>query len=650
MLGRVLCLHALWVLASCHDVARADRSSGSDNAPQRSDDAADDEFSALQQTARRTDASVGAAALGRVTVGKTGTFELDGQEVVLLGGNYVVKAAPYFPPLDVVRRDAKAMAEGARAMAYSPSASANGSPRKVLPVVRLGALFEAAMPERGGATEEDLATEIDQDWATKLEDVVAAFAAEGVYVFLDIHQDAFSTTNGGEGLPWWMAAHMQETATEGESYIVSPEHPMKLFVSETITWLLKEMGLPIPEVITAADETGADHEDPWRAFSVGSNDGNPQLMNLGNPSIRLNNNDHAWSQGTLLFTMQVQNIAYRFYNSYLDASDRKHLFDPYVAFVLHLCRVWERHPNVVAVELFNEPPAGGLPNLFGKAVNTRHDLFGFYGEVLRVLGGATPAVRAPIAIEDLFGTLPDANPLLTAVLIDSLPAAAASQLRKWASQGQLVLSFHFYPGFATTVDFPRMVQLAKTEAAKLGDGVPIWLSEYFDGTAQDVADQLASAAELGCNAATFWQYADINYTNEQGWFKYDPEIAAKGGPFDSLTNKINAAAWPAYEETVRNGTFWGGEITGGSGAQMDVLKLVPSRSTLSSRSALKAAAAAAAAAAAPGPAPHGLFGHFGHFRQPRLSGRRAPQRPDHRESHGAHPLISIGVNRRVPGQ
>mmetsp|Transcript_4039 Transcript_4039/g.11466 ORF Transcript_4039/g.11466 Transcript_4039/m.11466 type:complete len:607 (-) Transcript_4039:76-1896(-) len=606
MLGRVLCLHALWVLASCHDVARADRSSGSDNAPQFSDDAADDEFCALQQTARRTDASVGAAALGRVTVGKTGTFELDGQEVVLLGGNYVVKAAPYFPPLDVVHRDAKAMAEGARAMAFSPSAAADGSPRRVVPVVRLGVLFEAAMP--------NLAGDIDQEWANTLEAVVAAFAAEGVYVFLDIHQDAFSTTNGGEGLPWWMAAHMQETATEGESYIVSPEHPMKLFVTEATTWLLQELGVPVPYVQTVADENGPDHEDPWRAFSVGSNDGNPQLMNLGNPSIRLNNNDAAWSQGTLV---QVQNFAHRFWNSHLDESDRKNFFDPYVAFVLHLCRVWERQSNVVAVELFNEPPAGGRPDFIRKAVNTRHDLFGFYGEVLRVLGDATPAVRAPIAIEDLFGTLPDANPLLTAVLIDSLPAAAASQLRKWASQGQLVLSFHFYPGFATTVDFPRMVQLAKTEAAKLGDGVPIWLSEYFAATPQEVADQLASAVELGCNAATFWQYADINYTNEQGWFKYDPEIAAKGGPFDSLTNKINAAAWPAYEETVRNGTFWGGEITGGSGAQMDVLKLVPSRSTLSSRSALKAAAAAAA----PGPAPHGLFGHFGHFRQPRVPGR-----------------------------
>ena len=32
-----------------------------------------------------------------------------------MGGNYVFKAAPYYPPLDVVRQNAKAMAEGGEA-------------------------------------------------------------------------------------------------------------------------------------------------------------------------------------------------------------------------------------------------------------------------------------------------------------------------------------------------------------------------------------------------------------------------------------------------------------------------------------------------------------------------------------------------------
>ena len=33
---------------------------------------------------------------------------------------------------------------------------------------------------------------------------------QGVHVFLDMHQDAFSTTNGGEGIPYWVAADFQE--------------------------------------------------------------------------------------------------------------------------------------------------------------------------------------------------------------------------------------------------------------------------------------------------------------------------------------------------------------------------------------------------------------------------------------------------------
>ena len=34
---------------------------------------------------------------------------------------------------------------------------------------------------------------------------------QGVHVFLDMHQDAYSTTNGGEGIPYWVAADFQES-------------------------------------------------------------------------------------------------------------------------------------------------------------------------------------------------------------------------------------------------------------------------------------------------------------------------------------------------------------------------------------------------------------------------------------------------------
>lgn len=35
---------------------------------------------------------------GRVTISGD-VYQIDGKEVVLMGGNYVVKAQPYYPPL-----------------------------------------------------------------------------------------------------------------------------------------------------------------------------------------------------------------------------------------------------------------------------------------------------------------------------------------------------------------------------------------------------------------------------------------------------------------------------------------------------------------------------------------------------------------------
>ena len=54
-------------------------------------------------------------------------FKLDGQEVVLLGGNYVMKAQPYFPPKEIVAANALEMAEGAKAMLYKPPPAKDGN-------------------------------------------------------------------------------------------------------------------------------------------------------------------------------------------------------------------------------------------------------------------------------------------------------------------------------------------------------------------------------------------------------------------------------------------------------------------------------------------------------------------------------------------
>lgn len=137
--------------------------------------------------------------------------------VVLVGANYVVKAAPYLPPVEVVRSDAKIFAANVARATYKPPDAADGTPAVLVPAVRLGCIFEAAMPVQGDG--------IDPDWATRLHETVQAFADEGVYVFLDNHQDALSASNGGEGLPYWMSAALQ-AGSPTESYTISPTHPL----------------------------------------------------------------------------------------------------------------------------------------------------------------------------------------------------------------------------------------------------------------------------------------------------------------------------------------------------------------------------------------------------------------------------------------
>ena len=70
--------------------------------------------------------------------GRPAFFTRSGDQVIFLGANYVVKGPPYFPPAEQVERDAAAIAAGAKASAYVPSAVDGHHPRRVLPCVRLG--------------------------------------------------------------------------------------------------------------------------------------------------------------------------------------------------------------------------------------------------------------------------------------------------------------------------------------------------------------------------------------------------------------------------------------------------------------------------------------------------------------------------------
>jgi len=491
--------------------------------------------------------------------------------VLPLGGNYVMKAPPYFPDSDVVMKDARSMAEGTAAMKYRPS---NG--RVVVPVVRLGVLFEGFMP--------NAANEIDSAWQSRLEETVKAFADEGVYVFLDVHQDGFSTTNGGEGMPWWLTAKMQETSgsvpdcwtcKSSDSYITSPQHPLDIVFPDSIRKALKDLKVSIPDVQIV------NNTDPWLAYSVGGGSGDPRRMNVGNVNMRANNNDGAWSQGILGATRQVQSSAWRFYRAHRYPAERAAFFDPFMTFVRYLCDVWDRSSNVIAVELLNEPPFGGLPDL-GNAAKVRMDLFDFYSAIMLELEADPNPTKAPLAVEDIIGT--SLSPMVQAaaavVGVEAPYKDAVATLTRWAGRGQLIVSFHWYPKEQTTESSLKKYIEGALFLASRFQNPPIWMSEYFNSPEQ-TAYFLALASELGCGAVTYWHYTNTDFTKTDGWFRFPAEITAKGRPVDG-TGKVNWEAWHLYEKTVAEGTYWGADITGAGGGKMNILKNVPdvNRTTL----------------------------------------------------------------------
>mmetsp|Transcript_117698 Transcript_117698/g.375111 ORF Transcript_117698/g.375111 Transcript_117698/m.375111 type:complete len:578 (+) Transcript_117698:50-1783(+) len=495
-------------------------------------------------------------------------FKLEGQEIVLFGGNYVMKARPYFPPLDVVVADAQRLAQELKLSAYRPPPAKDGSPRRAVCCVRLGAMMEGAMP--------DEAMKLDEQWAANLEAAIKAFADAGVYVFLDVHQDAYCTTNGGDGLPWWMAAEMQRTAgcctPSGEchccccccgspnpSYLTSPEHPLKLM----LPWCIAKC-IGMRQI-----ETDPEDQDPWRNFSVGGQAGHPGLMNIGNINMRLNNHDVAWAEGTVGATRQCHNFATRFHESPFSERDREPLFEPYLQHIRYLCRAWERHWNVVAVELLNEPFLAGLPNVLQMMVSRRR-LFDFHLATLEGLERSEPPVRAPIALQDGHGSIEGAS--LSTKLLAVVPVSAAAQqkLTEWGRNDRLILSFHYYPGPVTTMDFGPFIAKARRQADELMGGAPLFLSEFWAETSQEEADMMAEAANLGCTAITYWQYVNEEFTGNPGWYKYPPEVELLGDPI-SFDGVVNWEAWMAYQKTVRDGTAWGGMICGAAGAQEDVI-------------------------------------------------------------------------------
>lgn len=274
--------------------------------------------------------------------------------------------------------------------------------------------------------------------------MVSRVVMSSARVCAQVHDDAFSTTNGGCGLPWWTGAYMQEhvdsTSTSGHccccttpSYITNPDNPLAL-VCECPSWLAC-CCCGIQPVRTTGD-------NPWAAYAVGTNMGNPASMNVGNLSMRLNNNDLAWGLGTLIWVSQVHNYAPRFYQSHKKEGDRQNLFEPFVQHIKFLCSKWEQHWNCVAVEVLNEPVLAGLPHPY-RFMSCRRDLFDFYGALLEELDAA--GSRAPLALEDGFGTLGSGSNYMKFLSLVPISDVAKKKLQQWGEKNQLIVSIHYYP-------------------------------------------------------------------------------------------------------------------------------------------------------------------------------------------------------------
>ena len=247
------------------------------------------------------------------------------EEVVLVGGNYVLKHAPWFPSPEDVREDCRVVVENLAKGTWAVPG------KTILPCWRLGCLWSGAQPTGPGGT-------LDPVWVAKLRETVSIFEEFGIYCFLEVHQDAMCSTNGGEGIPHWVAEHFQARPEyEGASYVVSPTHPLAI----ALPGLLRPLWRRFVDVQTAPGEA-----DPWRAFSpedetpgrdpyagwgartrgtTRADAGGPasvlvrfgphslllplsrrrSLFNIGNPSIRLNNYGDAWRGGVLFLSKQA---------------------------------------------------------------------------------------------------------------------------------------------------------------------------------------------------------------------------------------------------------------------------------------------------------------------------------------------------------
>ena len=127
----------------------------------------------------------------KFTIDPTKRFILDknGRYSIFHGGNVVVKLPPYLPILDKFDYQ------------YSLNTPHDLETMKRLGfnMVRLGVIWEAVEKSPGV---------YDQDYLNKVEEIINTLGKNGIYTMVDAHQDVFSRTFCGEGVPYFYVNEM----------------------------------------------------------------------------------------------------------------------------------------------------------------------------------------------------------------------------------------------------------------------------------------------------------------------------------------------------------------------------------------------------------------------------------------------------------
>merc|ERR1712232_1317498 len=107
--------------------------------------------------------------------------------------------------------------------------------------------------------------------------------------------------------------------------------------------------------------------------------------------------------------------------------------------------------------------------------------YDFFGAVLKELDAEN--IQTPVCVEELpQGGLTNMTFFSKCMGCVPLSTATHDLLQQWAQRGQLILEFHYYPAALMVKDIKKAVVKAKERAAQLGDGVPVYLGEYWPGS------------------------------------------------------------------------------------------------------------------------------------------------------------------------